>query len=295
MSVVNVALLREIMDKGPDGNPYYNISVGLVVSSLCLQVLAGILAVMVTNLLSYSKKYGSNACQDCRENLFPCQCVRVNRRRGRKKETATSGHHGEDSDHDECYTSEGLAMDDELEGFCCGCCPCDVSTEVYPAYEYQVLHKYMHWRHRVVDSKIKQIHTTEELAYQVKVVEEAKKQLDEYNQMLQQPGANKQEVEEKLRALRAEMELANKSKEDYMKTLRKERVTAEQAKILRELAEVIRKERLMKVISFWQDMLNYLFYIVFVLNAFVVGFGIASGAAGSEPEGGKANATSVEA
>ena len=57
MSTVHVALLKAILDQGPESNNYYTISIVLIVLSLILQVFAGLLSLLISKIRSFYTKH----------------------------------------------------------------------------------------------------------------------------------------------------------------------------------------------------------------------------------------------
>ena len=57
--------------------------------------------------------------------------------------------------------------------------------------------------------------------------------------------------------------------------LRESGTLADQKNLLMEVAGSLRKQSLMMSIARWQDLITYIMYVVFVLHAFVVAFGVA--------------------
>ncbi len=284
MSVANVALLRELLDKGPERNPYYTVAISLVSASLALQIVAGLLSLMVANILKYAKKYESNPCRDVRENICPCYCVEA--RREEKKDSTESRRSMKKDDPKIC--DEEMARPYKgLGGACCGCCPYDITTNVYPRQEYYVIKMHQHMQHQIVDDKVKNIESTEQLGYQAKLLGAAQASLQELLRMRDNRGDDQQQaMEDKVRSLQAKIE-------KYKSDAARYKWRKQQSDELTKLAKQITKRRLMKVVSFWQDIINYIFFIVFILNAFVVGFGVANSNSTASPGGGGAGLPGV--
>ncbi len=274
MSVVNVALLRELLDKGPERNAYYTVAISLVSAALILQIIAGLLSLMVANILSYAQKYESNPCRDVRENICPCYCVEA--RSDGKTGSGKSGSSLEADDPEACV-DETARPYRGLGGACCGCCPYDITTNVYPPQEYYVIKKHQHMQHQIVDDKVKNIKITEQLNYQSQLLVTAQSRLED---LLQRMRSNREEdqqaMEVKVRSLQAEIEKGTQELEDFQNSTARYKWRKQQSEELTKLAKQITKKRLLKVVSFWQDIINYIFFIVFILNAFVVGFGVAN-------------------
>ena len=49
-----------------------------------------------------------------------------------------------------------------------------------------------------------------------------------------------------------------------------------QMQYLETRVDAIRNEEMLKNVTFWQQIINYIFYAIFVMNAFITGLGIPS-------------------
>ncbi|ELT87852.1 hypothetical protein CAPTEDRAFT_223768 [Capitella teleta] len=78
----------------------------------------------------------------------------------------------------------------------------------------------------------------------------------------------------------ADLQLKHTKNEEY---LNHGKIQHDQIKLLYTYVEAITKNRVLKNTTFWQNTTNYLLYIIFVLNAFITGFGIAT-PSGTESE-----------
>ena len=75
MSVIHVALLKEVLDEGKDKIRYFSVIISLICISLALQIMAGILALVVSHLRSYYAKHKDDLIEDMFENLCCCSVV----------------------------------------------------------------------------------------------------------------------------------------------------------------------------------------------------------------------------
>ena len=104
------------------------------------------------------------------------------------------------------------------------------------------------------------------------IIEDAKEKLKELN-------AKKDELTDpefqRLSEISSQLEKANKEKTGYAEIQRTLHISTAQGKILTETANEIQKSKVLKIISYWQHVLNYIFYIVFIINIFITGLGIA--------------------
>ncbi len=158
MSVVHVALLKEVLDKGKDNMRYFTVAISLICISLALQILAGILALVVSHLRSYYAKYKDDLIEDMFENL--CCCRTVSNRAASSRKIARARHLtlGEDVIDGTELAERNVASDDEAKRqneedeplaaaasqlWCCGCA-CG-RNRVLSNYEYDVLEMYDEW------------------------------------------------------------------------------------------------------------------------------------------------------
>ena len=49
-----------------------------------------------------------------------------------------------------------------------------------------------------------------------------------------------------------------------------------QGEILSDKADAIRTNRILKMVTFWQNIINYMFSLIFIINTFITGLGIAN-------------------
>lgn len=154
MSVVHVALLKEVLDKGKDNMRYFSVTISLICISLALQIVAGILALVVSHLRSYYAKYKDDLIEDMFENLCCCSMVSNRASSSRKIARARLMSFGDTVD------GEAIAMDstatdnkkDRQDGDheasttrlkCCGCF-CGGGRDL-SNYEYDILEMYDEW------------------------------------------------------------------------------------------------------------------------------------------------------
>ena len=75
--------------------------------------------------------------------------------------------------------------------------------------------------------------------------------------------------------LRKKLEEIQNKKDIFEEAQRKLAVSNAKGDILMLRSDSVRRNRVLKLASFWQQMINYVFYVVFILNAFITGLGIA--------------------
>ena len=108
------------------------------------------------------------------------------------------------------------------------------------------------------------------------MVGDSKRRLADLSEKLTKPDADSDEINRQVARLKADLAQATERKEKYENTLHKSEIVREQGIMLKEYATSIRTNRVLKQASFWQQILNYIFYIIFILNAFITGFGLDS-------------------
>ncbi len=156
MSVVHVALLKEVLDKGKNNMRYFTITMTLICISLALQILAGALALIVSHLRSYYAKYKDDLIEDMFENLCCCKVISTKGASSRKIARAQLMHYGEDMiDASTAVVEVGVSPDgvtkrqeeaDEPAStrlICCGC-SCG-GNRTLSNYEYDILAMYDEW------------------------------------------------------------------------------------------------------------------------------------------------------
>jgi hypothetical protein len=61
---------------------------------------------------------------------------------------------------------------------------------------------------------------------------------------------------------------------------------SKQGDVLTKYAKAATEKRVLKMVTFWQNIINYMLYTVFILNMFITGLGLApQGAANPATEG----------
>ena len=219
MSVVQVTLLKEVIEKGPGSN-YYVVSLVFIDLSLFLQVLAGLISIAINNMnaqLARSKK-----------EVTGCTCA-------------------------------GLGRDVN----CCGngmvCCR--IST-LSPA-EGRLIREYHDWqaetrfakRAAVAEADI--AHGDNMIAY----IDEELRHAQDYAKYAADLTTKRAD------AMARRIELSLVLKENEMRS--------REGEMLRQRAEHIVVMDVMKRVTIWQHIVNFLLYLVFIINAFITGFGIA--------------------
>ncbi len=83
------------------------------------------------------------------------------------------------------------------------------------------------------------------------------------------------DYEKKVQEHRKEIDVIKEKLDMFEDAQRKLAMSSAQGEILLARSDSVRRNRVLKLASFWQQMINYIFYFVFILNAFITGLGIA--------------------
>ncbi len=83
------------------------------------------------------------------------------------------------------------------------------------------------------------------------------------------------DYEKKVQELRKDIDEIQEKLDMFEDAQRKLAMSSAQGEILLARSDSVRRNRVLKLASFWQQMINYIFYFVFIINAFITGLGIA--------------------
>ena len=106
-------------------------------------------------------------------------------------------------------------------------------------------------------------------------VETAKEKLASLE--MKSKNASDQALEEETRKVRRELEEAEKMKVELQKREMRYTVMKRQGGVLGRCAEAILEMRVLKMVAFWQNVINYMVYVVLILNTFSSGLSISKG------------------
>ena len=291
MSIVHITLLKEVLDRGPD-MPYYKVSLGLIITAIILQVIVGIIALLIANVRKYYDKYRDDPLGDVCENIFHCKCknresvLREKRIRAVvQQKSLVDLSHWDMMPVDERTKTKQLDLSDfaEDDAGCCSKLPCFCSREVHPAYEYDILDRYDLFCELMVKGEVAVVRPQQELLSLQRSISRAKTDISLYEAQLNDPGEDKQDVKDKLQAVEQRLEEYRQRGKGLDKHIQDEKVVQKQGRILYKYADAIRKNRVLKMISFWQHCINYTLYVVFLINAFIAGFGMTTPGADGAP------------
>ncbi len=274
MSVVNVALLRDILDQGPDRNHYYYFSAVLICVAIFLQVLAGMLTLWVSSKLTQARKYASYVIRTRRKSCCcPSQSTEARSRRMTASMEVTEAKSS--SIENEKYPLNATQDSYEIgtdEDICCCCC-FDVHTINF--YSPEKIYEYIKAvRAQLLDSQMKAQEAKRDVAALTAEIDNLTKRIADLKAAQQPPDEG---TRAEIQKLEGELDTAHRKKAESEKVLRESGTLADQQHLLSEVAGSLRKQSLMMSIARWQDFITYIMYAVFVLHAFVVAFGVASG------------------
>ena len=216
MSFIHVALLKNILDAGPQRTKYYVAVLTLILIALTLQILAGILSIAVANLKKHSDKHHKKVPKPVRR--YEC-C-------GRRQSNEVSA--GTEAGAAAAGADDAAAFDDD-----------------YAVFQSALL-----------KSELKSAKAEVELSYlhaELTKLEAAMAATDDEGDMT-----------------RATVVRLRRRVEECEETRRATAMMHKENEILLSVVE----EEIMKRVTFWQNLLNYILYIVFICNAFITGLGV---------------------
>ena len=111
-----------------------------------------------------------------------------------------------------------------------------------------------------------------QIQYLMIIIDDAKEKLQQLN--LKKDQLSDPEFQDRFQEISSQLEKANKEKDSCAEIQKVLQISTAQGKILTEEANEIRKSKVLKIISGWQHILNYIFYVVFILNIFITGLGL---------------------
>lgn len=151
------------------------------------------------------------------------------------------------------------------------CFPYMCTNEVYKDYDYAVISQFRKWRRRYTGNvMLETVELQEKIKHFTEMIEKERSQLsamvDMHDDTLQT------EIEQK----RADISRLQRKLDRAKNDKRKKETFRLQGELLKDYVKMIRRSRIMKLVSFWQNIINYDLYVVFILNAFITGFGFAN-------------------
>ena len=248
---------------------YYLVSLVLISLSLVLQILAGLISLAIEHSLSYLSKHRTNMCEDMKESCCPWSCVRQGYSTDKHKHSTAKTKAYEITDF-----ADDVETDPESSPLC-GVCPCKCTTALYEHYEASSLRMHSKWECSSMAVQLKMIHAEESLQREVSFIEQAEKDLAQLTTKLENDSQRTQ-TENAIAELNGKLKQSQERKDKYKLEMDEFKIFKEQGSLLKEFTAAIKKDRVMRMATFWQYVLNYIFYLIFAMNAFITGFGLAS-------------------
>lgn len=141
------------------------------------------------------------------------------------------------------------------------CCPCVCVSYRVPDVEDEVSRRYDNVLMDLIDTEMQAAWADTESESLTAAIADMRAQLS-------QTKTSNEEVEQRIKKAKAEKQKHERKRRER-KTLR----TMED--VLSDRLHDLRMESLLKRLSFWQSVLNFVLYAVFLCNAFVTGLGVA--------------------
>lgn len=267
---------------------YYEVSLALLGTSLILQILVGIVALGISNSRNYLEKYNEDGRQQICENICHCKLVRRSKQKS-KTHTPTKSHSKVGKGGlkiedfivvvDDDGNKEGDSDDEH-------CCPWVCTTQIYEKHESEILNNYYNLMPSLIHTELEMIRANERIPELNQRIGEIQKEEDQLEALVKEgkAEANKmKEYQSTLGTLSAERVKLTEEKRGFDKCLLEGNIDHKQNKLLYNYVDAITKNRVLKRATFWQGAINYMLYLIFVLNAFITGFGIANSS--SSPNG----------
>ncbi|ELU01032.1 hypothetical protein CAPTEDRAFT_186579 [Capitella teleta] len=270
------------------------------------QFLVGVILLLIANRRSFLEKYGEQSKQSLFENICHCKLVRRENKKKKKKKkykhrtqrtiAISSINDVTDGAHPGAVSIEmqptRIVDDDESDDD--RCCAWKCTTQIYKDFEDDIINHYEDFAPTMIDTELKMVAMSQENVFLGKRIDGLKTEKSRLEGLLKDAVAKGDAssgtkddtgvtLEEQLQAnleVMADLQLKHTKNEEY---LNHGKIQHDQIKLLYTYVEAITKNRVLKNTTFWQNTTNYLLYIIFVLNAFITGFGIAT-PSGTESE-----------
>ncbi|KAI0219308.1 hypothetical protein LSAT2_029119 [Lamellibrachia satsuma] len=260
MSVVHVAYLRAIVVAGPDSSRFYTIVLSLVIISLVLQVAAGLLSLVISQMKSYYLKHHDDMCYDVRQMCFYCCCPP---RLASEVCEAREAHEAYEAGQSSSTDSKGCVIS------CTGHSPMtDYEKDVYRYTE--TINK------DIVKVELEAIEAESSIAAITDTITECRNKQEEL--MKKKDTIDPTEYTKMLKELKEQEETANGRLARYKKTTGKLSMMEKKQTALNERMEELVREDIYKRVAFWQNCLNYILYVIVVSNIFITGLGMGEAA-----------------
>ncbi|ELU05317.1 hypothetical protein CAPTEDRAFT_227304 [Capitella teleta] len=239
MSLVNIGLLKEIMYEGKQHRHFAALLI-LTSASLALQLVAGMMSLFISNVRHYYSKYNDDPAGACCIHLCGCQC-------------------------------SWKAPEDQC---CSSLCPIEITTNTYEEHEMRILQQNAEMHKNAFDAQLDELKTKHEVEHLMVVLDRARSEEQRLRAMGGDPKNDIEEVNRQLKGITEELAAAQERKKALEKALSEAEISRRQSNALVVHAENIERNFVLKKITFWQNGVNYLFYVVLVINAFITGLGL---------------------
>ena len=278
-------------------NRYYSIVIVLICLSLALQVVAGIIALFVSHLRVYFTRYHDDAMEDICENLCCCRAMCRTRTPQPHLSGVDKGDRldGNEAEKPSKRVAEGLPLATRLNTsrkVTTNCSPCCITARIFPDYDYAIIDAYEEWRLHYTEKELGAAVAELEIKHLMGTIEDARGKLGILEQ--HKTEYDIEEFQKRFDEIQTKTEEAAERKLQFEDVQQQAKISQARGDILWERANAVRKNQVLKRASFWQHTINYIFYVVFVLNVFITGLGITQYATSTlEPIGfGTVNNTS---
>ncbi len=144
-------------------------------------------------------------------------------------------------------------------------CPCRCVSRVYDEDERRALNMFHHWLHGHLDREMLATKATETTDQQTKLLESLQSEIEALNSDNKDAMAELQEKKTRAHAQKSEAE----------EVTRKAEIARDQGRLLEGAAKAVRRKRVMKTMSYWQNIMGYLFYVILIINIVITGFGLS--------------------
>ena len=152
-----------------------------------------------------------------------------------------------------CCPSRGIEQ--TLERRCCTCLSLDYTAETSLREFYQWARRFGKNRKNYLGAEVEIDYIKEEIAALRKGLEFAAEK-------------NKKEIQRQMQALKNERRMKKE-------VLRKQEMDVKMGAFYQKRAENVYRIQVMKKVTMWQQVVNYMLYVIFAINLFITGFGIA--------------------
>ncbi len=144
-------------------------------------------------------------------------------------------------------------------------CLCRCVSRVYDEDELRALNMFRHWLHGHLDREMLATKAREIADQQKKLLKSLQAEINDPNASA---GASKTDLQKRY-------DEAYDQKAKAEKVMRKAEIAREEGRLLEGTAKSVRQKRAMKSMSYWQNILGYLFYFIVIINIVITGLGLS--------------------